>query len=125
MSSFTEPLIVEKVGKRTWKVAKTFIYRVGFKDSTEAIVVPKGFITDFASVPRIFWILLPPDGRYSQAAVLHDYLYKIQIYTRKKSDSIFLEAMKVLKVAWWKRWIMYRAVRLACWIPWKKKRRNL
>jgi hypothetical protein len=33
-----------------------------------------GFPTDLASVPRIFWALLPPHGVYEQAAVLHDWL---------------------------------------------------
>ncbi|EAQ5166578.1 DUF1353 domain-containing protein [Salmonella enterica subsp. diarizonae] len=27
-------------------------------------------ITDLASVPRIFWTLLPPDGKYAKAAWL-------------------------------------------------------
>lgn len=40
------------------------------------IRVPKGFITDFASVPRILHSVLPKTGKYGKAAVLHDYLYR-------------------------------------------------
>lgn len=117
-SSFTRPLTVTKLRNGKWRVENSFDYHVGKVDSREVITVPKGFTTDFASVPRIFWTLIPPDGKYSQAAVLHDYLYVQKITTRKKADKIFLEAMKVLKVPFWKRRVMYYAVRLGggfCW----------
>lgn len=39
------------------------------------IVVPEGFITDFASIPRFLWSIYPPTGRYQEAAVIHDWLY--------------------------------------------------
>lgn len=41
---------------------------------TDVIHIPAGFRTDLASVPRIFWWLMPPTGVYEQAAVLHDWL---------------------------------------------------
>ena len=118
MSNFTKPLTVTKIGARLWKVERTFEYHVGSKDSVEIIEVPKGFTTDFATVPRFLWILFPPDGQYTQAAVLHDNLYSRKIYSRLKSDRIFREAMKVLGVGWWKKGTMYNAVRLFGWIPW-------
>jgi hypothetical protein len=40
----------------------------------DRIHIPAGFETDLASVPRIFWALLPPQGAYEKAAVLHDFL---------------------------------------------------
>ena len=119
MSSFTDKLVVSKVSRKMWRVERTFDYHVGSEDSKEVVTVPIGFLTDFASVPRIFWAILPPDGEYTQAAVVHDYLYNSRIYNRKKSDSIFIEAMKVLGVSLWKRRIMYRAVRMFGWIPWR------
>jgi len=122
MSSFTDPLIVKKVGERTWEIMKAFEYHVGAEDSNEVIKVPVGFVTDFASVPQFAWIIIPPDGSYTQAAVLHDYLYHIKAYTRKRSDEIFYEAMAVLEVKWWKRKVMYFSVRLAGWIPWKNRK---
>ena len=42
-------------------------------------VIPKGFITDFASVPRWLWSILPPHGKMANAAILHDYLYDYRI----------------------------------------------
>lgn len=122
MSSFTKPLVVEKLEKMLWKVRSSFDYHLGSEDSDEVVSVPEGFITDFASVPRLFWIILPPDGQYTQAAVLHDYMYSDQYYKRAKCDRLFIEAMKVLKVPVVNRIIMYRAVRMFGWLAWKKKK---
>ena len=58
------------------------------------IDVPTGFITDFASVPRIFWSILPRDGKYTYPAILHDYLYWSQTLSRKEADEIFRIGMK-------------------------------
>lgn len=47
------------------------------------IIVPAGFVTDFASTPRALWSVLPPTGRYQLAAVVHDFLYWDQgLFTR-------------------------------------------
>ena len=121
MSSFTDKLVVTKISKRMWEVARAFEYHVGSEESAEIVSVPQGFQTDFASVPRIFWIIIPPDGEYTQAAVVHDYLYHTKKYDREICDKIFIEAMGVLGVSLWKRKIMHRAVRMFGWIPWKKK----
>jgi hypothetical protein len=125
MSSFTEPLITRKLSARLWQTERAFNYHVGSEESPNVITVPSGFITDFASSPWLMWWLIPPDGEYTQAAVLHDYLYVKQIYVRKEADDIFLEAMVVLDVPIFKRWLMYRAVRMWGWWPWnnyKKKK---
>lgn len=112
MSSFTQPLTVTKVGERTWRVEREFIYYIGEENSNDFVTVPKGFITDFASVPRGLWNLFPPDGMYTQSAVVHDYILHEKLYPVKQADRIFYEAMGVLGVPGWKRWIMYVAVRI-------------
>src|SRR5262245_22776830 len=61
--------------------------------STNEIVVPDGFVTDFASIPRAFWTIYPRTGRYQWAAVVHDYLYWEQTLSREEADHILLEAM--------------------------------
>jgi hypothetical protein len=118
MSSFTSPLVVSPINSRDWKLMRRFTYHVGSKYSRTYIRVPRGFVTDFASVPRIFWSLIPPWGRYGKAAVIHDYLYKENIGSRKSADDIFLEAMEVLKVSVLKRIIMYWAVRIFGYFAW-------
>lgn len=110
MSSFTEKLYLEPVGSNEWRLVSSFTYYVRDKNSNEKITVPAGFVTDFASVPRIFWNILPPWGQYGKAAIIHDYLYYTKEYPKKKADRIFLEAMKVLNVPLATRTIMYSAV---------------
>jgi len=128
MSSFTKPLTVTKLKSGKWKVERGFTYYVGKEDSDESIAVPSAFETDFASVPRIFWNIIPPDGQYSQGAVLHDYLYSCvgcvgdKEYLRKECDKIFLESMTVLGVGFRRR-IMYRAVRMFGGFCWNKETR--
>ena len=123
MSSFTKPLTVTKISARKWKVEREFTYRIGTEEG-KGVTIPKGFETDFASVPRMFWLIFPPDGKYTQAAVLHDYMYFRHLYTRKRCDIIFLEAMKVLKVGWLQRKTIYYAVRVGAWYGWKLHRRR-
>jgi len=118
MSQFTKPIIVELINEKYWKFAQEFDYHVGCYPSEEIITVPIGAITDFASVPRILWMFIPPIGKYAKAAALHDYLYHYRYYKRRKCDKIFLEAMGVLKVNKLLKYIMYCVVRIFGWWSW-------
>lgn len=135
MSSFTDPLTVTKTFKGyknwlfflkipiyIWVVSRKFRYYIGFEGSKEFIDVEEGEETDFATIPRIFWAILPPDGAYSQAAVVHDKICRlegkfydsngtlIKYYSPEKASKIFKEAMEVLKVPKLIINIMYQAV---------------
>lgn len=116
MSSFTKPLILKFLDERKdlfrFELVEAFEYHVGGLDSGDVITVPAGFRTDFASVPRVLWTIVPPVGLYGKAAVVHDYLYILQDRTRLEADRIFLEAMEVLGVPKIQRTLMYQAVRL-------------
>lgn len=75
--------------------------------------IPRGFVSDFASVPRLFWSICPPYGKYTLAAVLHDYLYSGGSFgtTRKEADRAFLEVMLGDGTKTWRAFAMYRMVR--------------
>ena len=103
---------VQQVNEKEWELLEELEYHVGNENSTDIIKVPKGFITDFASVPRFLWWLFPPTGKYSPAAVIHDYIYTYMVYSRAKCDDIFDEAMKVMGVNWLTRKTMYRSVQI-------------
>jgi hypothetical protein len=64
----------------------------------KAVTVPVRFVTDFASIPRLFWSGLKPDGNYCYAAVIHDYLYWEQQVSRNTADDIFAFAMADFRV---------------------------
>ena len=122
MSSFTDPLVLEYLNGRRWRLARAFTYRVGGPDSADYITVPAGFDTTFASIPRVLWALLPPTGRYGKAAVVHDWLYAAGTRPRSAADLIFRQAMAVLGVSKVKRWGMYVAVRLFGRVAWVRHR---
>jgi Protein of unknown function (DUF1353) len=71
-------------------------YQVGTTNFT--IVVPLGFVTDFASTPRALWAVLPPFGTYQLAAVVHDFLYWDQGCSREQADALLRVAMFESKV---------------------------
>ncbi len=125
MSRFTELLLVSPLPDgRNWVIKKDFGYAVGKKDSNEVIDVPIGFVTDFASVPRPLWWLFPKWGKYGNAAVIHDFLYWDQRYSKKKSDYIFLEAMKVLGVNKVTSFLLYKSVSWFGCFAWKSNQRR-
>jgi hypothetical protein len=73
-------------------------YRYVVGRSGLAVEVPAGFVTDYASIPPIGRWLLGKQGRYSRAAVVHDYLYWSRMCTRAQADNLMLIAMKELDV---------------------------
>ncbi len=119
MSSFTTPLHLEpKTLSGKWATVDPLSYEIGCKGSGLTITVPDGFETDLASIPRLLWpIFAPHDPRYAAAAVVHDYLYRWDGFTKVAADAVFYEAMRVLNVPRWRALIMYFAVRL--WNEWK------
>ena len=83
--------------------------------SGEMISAPAGFNTNFASVPRICYVLLTPMGKHTQASILHDYLYSracVYDLSRKQADIIFYEAMRDSLVNPITAKLMYYAVRI-------------
>lgn len=86
------------------------------------VIVPKGFVTDFASVPRVFWSLFRPDGNYAYAAVLHDYLYWHQDRPRSSADEIFRAVMEDLKISDFQSTTLFHAVDLFGGAAWESNR---
>lgn len=78
---------------RFWVLLDDMRYRIG--DTQDFIVVPAGFVTDYASIPQAMWSFgLGPHGRYSRAALVHDYLYWSQSCTKDQADNLLVIAMK-------------------------------
>ncbi|EKM6056584.1 DUF1353 domain-containing protein [Salmonella enterica] len=112
MSKFTTPAILEMLEHYRWRVYEPFEFYLS-DDNSDVIEVPAGFVTDLATIPRIFWTILLPDGKYAKAAIIHDYLYDNALRTKKEADLIFLDGMTVLGVPRLKRKVMYWAVRVS------------
>lgn len=117
MGEFIGQLRTEEVGPYTVRLTHSLKYRLG--DGLQ-VRVPAGFVSDYATIPRFLWSVLPPHGYVKKAAVIHDYLYTRSDIPRVISDSVFLAAMRDCKVAPISRWLMFRAVRWFGWAFWCK-----
>ncbi len=73
MGKFQSHLRVEKQGEREWVLLEPLIYK---SDNIGLIVVDAGFVTNFASVPRLPFMYLLFGGVGDEAATLHDWLYR-------------------------------------------------
>lgn len=123
-----------RAGRSLWALQQALTYQTG-SDAAETIVVPAGFVTDLASIPRLVWSFYPPDGPWVKAAVIHDFLYDTQgdgrwnkhrgnarqtPYTRAESDQILREGMTDRSIGWWERTVIWTAVRLGGGNGWKR-----
>lgn len=88
------------------------------------ITVPRGLITDLASVPQFARTLVSRVGPHLEAAIVHDYLYIAwqdfdggvpRPQDRNFADALFLEAMVAANVGWVGRNSIHRAVRAFGW----------
>lgn len=92
-----------------WITVEDMPYVIG--RTSDRIVVPAGFVTDFASIPQPLWSLgLSPHGQYSRAAVIHDYLYWTQGCTRDQADRLLVIAMKESRVGSFDEVVVYQGV---------------
>lgn len=80
----------------------------------EWLIVPSGFTTDGASVPRLPLAYMLFGGRARKAATLHDYCYERR-RNRAWADAVFLAAMEQEESAF-VRGFMYAGVRLGGWV---------
>ena len=138
MGKFNGKIAAEFNPPRKWVLTRALSYKneeidsdalgkIGVKVTSDRVSVPKGFVTDLASVPRgIWWLIAPWD--IARAAVIHDLLYKrIRQYraeggddkdiiskAKKAADDVFLMGMKDAEptVAKWKIYSAYNAVKL-------------
>lgn len=82
----------------------------------ERFVVPKGLVTDLATVPAALTWLAPRYGIYTRAAVLHDWLTeesRAGRFRRVDADGVFRRVLRELGVSLPRRWMMWAAVRVA------------
>lgn len=101
-------------GRAQWRLLTELAYNSQLHGM---IVVPAGFVTDFASVPRMPIVFLLAGDTAHASAVVHDYLVRVQFPACKiswaRAADVFLEAMKHEKTPAWRRAIMHWAVAVA------------
>lgn len=118
---FLKPLDLRAYRPGEWVVLSVLIY---VALNALRYTVPRGFITDLASIPRLLRGLYSQTGLSRRAAVLHDYLYCLQCTTRAEADALFLEALAAEGVGWFTRYSMFLAVRSGGWVYWNRRAEN-
>ena len=123
-----------------WTMTRELTWTGTFRGKVGRLLVPATvgapFETDLASVPRFLTWLFPRYGKYTKAAVLHDYLCQsagketiavyptrdeggdaatagpelLRLRDRSDADEIFRLVMTELGVPWARRWLMWSAV---------------
>ncbi|MEK6443601.1 DUF1353 domain-containing protein [Pseudonocardia sp. T1-2H] len=111
MSFLSTDVSVDRANDRYWRLNKPIIY----KGAEDTFVVPASFLTDFASVPRFVTWLVPITGKYTEAAILHDWLCTVGIDTGVVSpvdaDGILRRVAAEEGVSWLLRWLIWLGVR--------------
>jgi hypothetical protein len=108
------PLRTDYIDGRKWLLARTFAVDFEGEHGLDRIYVPRGFVTDFNSIPRIFWRIAPPT-EYGEAAVIHDYLYRTNsnpVVPRDVADNAHRTLMKFKKASWIRHSSYFRALRM-------------
>jgi hypothetical protein len=102
-----------------WAKADLFIVRAPLiwaerADSADAIVVPDGFPTDLASVPRILRNLkgFDQNGPSFPAAILHDFLYATGMGGKAYADQTFHRALIATGMSRPLAWMYFKGVDL-------------
>jgi hypothetical protein len=96
-----------------WMLQSPLIQEFG-KDGAYLIIVPRGFVTDFASVPQPLQMLRgvrTVADRYANAALVHDYLYWTQDCTREQADRIMELALKESGISFLERKLIFEGLR--------------
>lgn len=102
-----------------WEVIRDFRY---MSQDAVLITVESGFITDFASIPKVGRIIYESWGSYGYAAVIHDWLYTTRDGTRRQADRVFYEAMIDSGVPYLRAMVLWFAVRIGGWWTWRTRR---
>jgi hypothetical protein len=120
MPFLTDDILTRSFGDDRWELTRALIYQ-GQRDT---FVIPAGYVTDYATVPRVVSWLIPRYGRYTRAAILHDYLITDRlgtsdvdrlapwpVITPTDVDGLFRRVLRELGVSAPRRWLMWAGVR--------------
>jgi len=119
------PLIRGFTDGENWMMQSPMIHEIG-KNSPYVVIVPRGFVTDLASIPQPLQILRgrrTNTDRYVTAAIVHDYLYWRQDCTRAQADNIMAIALMESGMSSLERTLVIEGVRRFGQSAWDGNRR--
>ena len=115
------PDCTERLGNRLWVLTQPFIVSV----DDEVYNVPRGFVTDGASVPRLLYpICSPVAGPFGQGAIVHDWFYSVDgpDIGRLKADLVLYAMGRFRGAKLGESQLVKSGVNLFGWMSYKKGR---
>ena len=114
MSKFITTLKTEQIGKWTHVLLDDLVLA---DDDQRTIIVPAGFVTDFASIKVLhnaflFVLFALVSGYGNYAATVHDFLYSEGQVSRKEADAVLYRALRAEGVARWRAYLFWLGVRI-------------
>ena len=85
--------------------------------------IEHGFDWDGMSIPRFAWATTgcPFGPKHRLAGLIHDWLYRFKILSRRQSDEVMLEILRRCGESRYNRWKMHKIVRAVGWKAWNKR----
>jgi len=139
----SQPLLRPDAKGVLWTVEEKFIWYFDEKYSGRYVIVPEGFVSDLASVPKALRFIVPHTTAPA-ASIVHDYCYRhpflyyflgydskgeplimTEALTRSQIDINFREMLLALDVPAWRANTMYAGVVAGGWKPYNKYRREM
>lgn len=118
---------VAEIAPGTWRldVADLVVQTLGY-----TLVVPMGFITDLASVPRALWSIIAPFELGLAGPIVHDWLYRhggniacvgaqSPLFNRAQADAILRDIMRQDGISRWRCTAGYLGVRVGGASSWQ------
>lgn len=125
MAKFLTPLAIRALDEMVWELTDDLIF---VDDNGYRWIIPRLFRCDMASVPRLFWIFMPPSsGESDAAAATHDFAVRFRKMlglSYMDCHNLFLQGLRATapRVGWFtrlryrlRRNIAYGAVVAANW----------
>ncbi|UHC82252.1 DUF1353 domain-containing protein [Pseudomonas sp. NIBR-H-19] len=114
MSRFVTTLKTDQTDRRTYTLLADLVLA---DEDERTIIVPAGFVTDFASIKVLhnaflFVLFALVSGYGNYAATVHDWLYMTGQLSRKAADAVLYRALRAEGVARWRAWLFWAGVRI-------------
>jgi hypothetical protein len=102
------PILVQHPQNPLWWILDKDFY---YMEDGEQQKIPRGFVFDFASIPRIFWRFISPTELGDTGPLKHDWKFRNGLTSQEKADRIFLIDMLLDSIPVWKALTAYIMVR--------------
>jgi hypothetical protein len=123
MMQISTPLVVTPMPDGVlWMLVEDFLV---VDDVKGEIRVPKGFQSDFGSVPKLFRNIISPTGKGVWGFVLHDWEYGTQTMSRDDADHLLIRWLEFCGEDTVESNVIFDALRIGGEIDWDEDKSDI